>query len=374
VIEHTSFSGRFIVGDGGTVFQSDGSRTVWTPIDVGTSADLLAVQQSSLGGPWVAGDAGVVRVHTGGTWFHRDIPHASEDFVLFTGGSGTSYAAGTGGSIYRTVNSGGLWTLQSSGTTNALHDGAGGTTAYCVGDNGTILKTTDTGVTWIAKPSGTTRHLYAFRSAGGGVLLAGGEDGTLLRSTNGGDSWTTIATPTVSTIRDIDWSGQNSSWLLLCGDGGLLLRSTDGGLTWCHILTGTTTNLNGVDMVTNAEYIVVGEGGLLLRSTNQGGGCANVTDVPFPGATPGRLELSAAWPQPIRTSGVMHLSVDSDQWVEAMLVDVGGRRVATLHQGRVRAGQPAALTLDARSLEPGIYFVRASGETKSVTERVVILN
>jgi Uma2 family endonuclease len=179
VIEHTSFSGRFIVGDGGTVFQSDGSRTVWTPIDVGTSADLLAVQQSSLGGPWVAGDAGVVRVHTSGTWFHRDIPHASEDFVLFTGGSGTSYATGTGGSIYRTVNSGALWTLQSSGTTNALHDGAGGATAYCVGDNGTILKTTDTGVTWIAKPSGTTRHLYAFRSAGGGVLLAGGEDGTL---------------------------------------------------------------------------------------------------------------------------------------------------------------------------------------------------
>jgi len=373
-IQHTSFSTRYLVGDGGTVFLSNTSRTVWSPVDVSTAADLLAVHEPSSGQVWIAGGDGTARVRLSGVWNDRDIPNQVEDFVIFSSGSGTSDAAGSGGSIYRSTNFGSLWTLQASGTTVALHDGAGGVNAHCVGDIGTILKTTNSGDVWVAKPSGTTMDLYAFKSVANGALLAAGEGGTMLRSTDGGESWTPISTPTVATIRDLDTSGQNANWVLACGDGGLLLRSTDAGLTWCHVLTGTGVDLSAVDMISNAEYVVAGEGGLLMRSTTSGGGCADVAGVPFPAAVADGLSLGPARPQPIRTMGVIHLSVDGDQVVEVELVDAAGRRVARLYRGVVRAGQPAVIAIDARGFEPGVYFVRAAGVSGSAAKRVIVFH
>jgi hypothetical protein len=207
-----------------------------------------------------------------------------------------------------------------------------------------------------------------------GAALVAGEGGTMLRTIDGGATWTPISLPTSATIHELDTSGQNSLWVLACGEGGVLLRSTNAGVTWCHLDTGVSANLYTVDMVSNSEYIVAGEGGLLLRSTTSGGGCYDPTPVPLlPSAAPAGLRLSAAWPQPVRTSGALRLSVDRDQRVEAFLVDVSGRRVATLYGGAARAGQPSLLSLDARSLAAGVYFVRVNGETDSATRRVVVV-
>jgi photosystem II stability/assembly factor-like uncharacterized protein len=280
---------------------------------------------------------------------------------------------GSGGSIYRSIDFGVNWTLQTSGTLEALHDGNGSGIAYVVGDNGTILKTSDTGGTWTPKPSGTSMDLYAFKPTANGVLLAAGEGGTMLRSTNAGDSWTLIATPTVATLRDLDTSGQNSNWILACGDGGTLLRSTDNGLTWCHINSGTSTNLNGVDMVTNAQYIVAGDSGLLKLTSTSGGGCYDVTGVLPANEIPSGLSLSAVRPLPLRGSGVLHLAVDRDQEVEVVLVDAAGRRVASIYEGLALAAQPLVLNVDARRLDAGVYFVHATGASESARERVVIL-
>lgn len=372
-IQHTSFSTRYLVGEGGTVFHSNTTRTVWTPIDVGTSVDLLAVHEPSSGQVWVGGATGTVRVRLSGIWNDRDIPSTLEHYVIFSSGSGTSYAVGSSGTIYRSTTFGTTWSQQAGGTVAALHDGAGGVHAYVVGDDGTILETTDAGDTWNPLPSGTTMDLHAFRTVANGALLAAGESGTMLRSTDDGASWTPISVPTVATIRDLDTSGQNANWVLACGDGGTLLRSTDAGLTWCHILTGTSTDLRAVDMVNNAEYIVAGEGGLLMRTTTSGGGCADVTSVPAPGATTG-LVLSAAWPNPLRGMGAIRLSVEQDQIVEAVLVDAAGRRLADLHRGMVRAGAPVSLRLDARRFAAGVYFVRAAGESGVAGERIVIFD
>ncbi|HMB71484.1 MAG TPA: T9SS type A sorting domain-containing protein [bacterium] len=373
-IQHTSFSTRYIVGDGGTVFVSNSTRTAWTPVDVGTSANLLGVHEPSQGQVWIGGAVGTVRLKSGSTWNDRDVPNTSESVVLFTGGSTTSYAAGSNGTIFRTSNSGVSWTEQASGTTAHLRDGDGGTTAYCVGDGGTILKTTNTGATWAALSSGTTLNLFAYRGVAAGAILAAGEAGTMLRSTDAGVTWTPISLPTSVTIRDMDTSGQNANWVLASGDGGVVLRSTNAGVTWCHLNTGVSATLHAVEMVTNSEYIAAGAGGLLIRSTTSGGGCYDPTPAPFvPAAPPARLQLSSAWPQPVRTAGVLRLSVDRDQRVEAFLVNVSGRRLATLYRGTVRATQPSLLNVRAEDLPAGVYFVQVNGETASATERVVVV-
>jgi photosystem II stability/assembly factor-like uncharacterized protein len=373
-IQHTSFGHRYVVGDGGTVLKSDATRTTWTLVDVGTSADLLGVHEPSLGQVWIGGAAATVRLTFSTTWSNRDIPNTAEDVVLFSGGSTTSYAAGSGGTMFRTSNSGVTWTEQTSGTTAHLRDGEGGTTATCVGDGGTILKTTNTGATWTAQTSGTTADLYAYKGVANGGTLAAGEAGTMLRSVDGGATWTPISLPTSATIRDMDTSGQNANWVLACGEGGVLLRSTNAGVTWCHVNTGVSTNLYAVDMVTNSEYIVAGPGGLLMRSTTSGGGCYDPTPAPLvPAAAPGRFQLSSAWPHPVRGSGALSLSVDRDQQVDAFLVNVSGRRIATLFRGAASAARPSLLTLQAGNLPAGVYFVHVNGETGSAAERVVVV-
>lgn len=373
-IQHTSFSTRYLVGDGGTVFKSNTTRTVWTPVDVGTSADLQGVHEPSSGQVWVGGSVGTVRLTFGTTWSNRDVPNTAESVVLFTGQSTTSYAAGSNGTMFRTSNSGVTWTEQMSGTTAHLRDGYGSATAYCVGNGGTILKTTNTGATWTLQAGGTAADLYACKGVANGAILAAGEAGTMLRSVDGGTTWTTISLPTSVTIRDLDTSGQNANWVLACGEGGVLLRSTDAGVTWCQLNTGTSTDLYCVDMINNAEYVAAGAGGLLIRTTTSGGGCYDATPVPLiPTAGAGGFRLTSAWPHPVRTSGVLHLSVDRDQPVEAFLVDVAGRRVATLYRGAASAARSSPLDLRAETLAAGVYFVRVNGQTGSATERVVVV-
>jgi hypothetical protein len=85
------------------------------------------------------------------------------------------------------------------------------------------------------------------------------------------------------------------------------------------------------------------------------------------------LSLSAVRPLPLRGSGVLHLAVDRDQQVEVVLVDVAGRRVASIYEGIALAAQPLVLNVDARRLDAGVYFVHATGASESARERVVIL-
>ena len=373
-IEKTSFSSRYLVGDGGFVAQSDATQFIWTPVNAGTTADLLAVHQPSSGQAWLGGDGGVVRRLISGTWESRNIPNGVEDFVIFSRSSGWSFAAGTGGSIYRTTDGGDTWILQASGTTNALRDGNGfvGSVAIAVGDEGTIVKTTDGGVNWAVKPSGTTADLHAYKDGASGGVFAAGESGTMLRSTDGGETWDPVALGTSATIHDIDTSGQNANWMLAVGEGGTVVRSTDAGSTWCLIDSETTADLYATDMVLNAKFTVAGAGGYLAVSENAGGGCFDPTGVLVPEALR-TFQIAGPWPQPLAGPGRFELAVDRAQQLRAVLVDVSGRRVGTLLDAHVAAGERRLVSIDAERYPSGVYFLRVEGDLDSETRRVVVV-
>lgn len=373
MVENTSNSEKWIVGQNGYAAQSSAGRTAWTQFDVGTSADLLSVKQPSLGQVWVGAGAGSLRVKSGGDWLVRDIPEDTEDFSLFTRSSGAMWAVGTGGSIYRSTDVGQTWSLSWSAGV-ALHDGNGfiNGPAYAVGDGGTILKTTDAGANWAALPSGTGANLYGFLEGGQATgLLAVGEAGTIIHSLDSGATWSDLASGTSATLFDVSSSKQNSSWLIAVGEGGTVLKSTDGGQSWCHLDAGTEAELYGVEAVTNSEYIVGGAGGLLLRTTTGGGDCITVAveDEP-PGGR--RLILAGPHPNPLRSAASFTLQVPRDQRVIVDLFDLSGRRIANLFSGSVRLGERVTIPMEARGLASGAYCARVTAGGEVTTRRVIV--
>ena len=89
-------------------------------------------------------------------------------------------------------------------------------------------------------------------------------------------------------------------------------------------------------------------------------------------ATPaGDVSLTAT-PNPARDAATVTLSVPETQTMTVEVFSVTGRRVATLHDGAVAAGD-LALDLDASALPSGVYVVRAVGETVRLSERITVV-
>src|SRR5258707_2060828 len=84
-------------------------------------------------------------------WFWQNPPHGGNPFfAVATVGASTVVAVGDGGIILRSSDGGATWTLQSSGTTDALAGDSfvDADTGTAVGHVGTIFRTTDGGATW----------------------------------------------------------------------------------------------------------------------------------------------------------------------------------------------------------------------------------
>jgi hypothetical protein len=88
---------------------------------------------------------------------------------------------------------------------------------------------------------------------------------------------------------------------------------------------------------------------------------------------PGSYVMSEAYPNPLRGSATLSLSVKTAQDVEVAAFDVLGRKVATLFSGRMDAGSAQALTLDAANLSAGLYVIRAEGERFVATRTATVV-
>ena len=212
------------------------------------------------------------------------------DFVDLLNG----WAVGVAGTIVHTADAGASWTLQASGTTEALnsvdfvdpwngwavggtesdwpslgtriilHTGDGGLTwqtqltasdypltdvefadslsGWAVG-TGSILHTVDGGATWSQQYSGFAARSLSFVSAS--VGWAAGERGGLLHTTDGGATWETQRIPLhgdpgfAERIHDIDFVNETTGWAAggsyvfsTGSNSGRLFQTTDSGATW----------------------------------------------------------------------------------------------------------------------------------------------
>ncbi|NBC87065.1 MAG: T9SS type A sorting domain-containing protein [Bacteroidetes bacterium] len=77
-------------------------------------------------------------------------------------------------------------------------------------------------------------------------------------------------------------------------------------------------------------------------------------------------------PNPVRTSARGTLVLQEAQTVQAVVYDVLGRAVQTVHDGPMTAGKND-LTLDASTLGSGRYFLRIEGDAFSTTESITVV-
>lgn len=88
--------------------------------------------------------------------------------------------------------------------------------------------------------------------------------------------------------------------------------------------------------------------------------------------TPQPFRLSAARPNPFKTSTRLELSLDASTALRVAVYDALGREVIELHEGTLQAGT-YSLRLDGANLPPGLYLVRATdGRGATVTRSVAL--
>jgi hypothetical protein len=78
-----------------------------------------------------------------------------------------------------------------------------------------------------------------------------------------------------------------------------------------------------------------------------------------------------AYPNPFATATTIRFALEAPSAVRLAVYDVLGREVAVLVDGHVEAGAHAAL-LDGRGLAPGVYVVRMTTGTQTLTHRLTL--
>ena len=90
-------------------------------------------------------------------------------------------------------------------------------------------------------------------------------------------------------------------------------------------------------------------------------------------AVPRGFRLQAPWPQP--SSGKVHLSVnvfETDEY-DIKAFDLAGRKLATIHSGRLEASGTHEFEWDVSSLPPGSYLLRCSNARSIDVQRVQVV-
>ncbi|MDP1623640.1 MAG: choice-of-anchor J domain-containing protein [Bacteroidales bacterium] len=223
-----------------------------------------------------AGDCGVQEVH------------ADKHFMAYQNGASTLFECNDGG-IYKTTNSGALWTyigsglitsqlyrlgvaqtvaneniigLQDNGTkaflSGSWSDVLGGDGMDCAIDytnqntlygefqNGALRRSTNHGVNWSSITAGLTGSPswvspFAIDPNVNTTVYFGYQD--VFKSTNQGTTWTKISTWGGSNILTITVASSNSSYIY-AATSSILYRTTNGGTSWTNI-TGTIPTASG---------------------------------------------------------------------------------------------------------------------------------
>jgi len=149
-------------------------------------------------------------------------------------------------------------------------------TAWFSGSAGKIFKTTNSGTLWSSQVSGTTATLYGLYVASASVAYAVGGTGVMKRTidgTNWGDSCT-VACPftAADSVKGTDGATTSDVWAV--GSGGMIAHSTNadtaGTPTWTAQASGTANQLTSVKAVSTLTAYAVGNTNSIVETVDGG--------------------------------------------------------------------------------------------------------
>ncbi|MFH0992149.1 MAG: YCF48-related protein [bacterium] len=273
------------VGDNGTVLKSTNGGSTWAKLPspknpgvVGeTTNPLSSISFINENSGWIVGDYSIFKTVDGGnTWQLQSLGINRDMNAIFFVDANIGYVGGNNGELYKTTNGGANWTKQSLGTgigTISSIYFINATTGWIAGDF-LIARTTD-GSTWISSGTFTGKHYNIhFIDANNGFSV--GQYGTFFKSNNGGVSWTKITFPSTSVSLYGAFFKDGNTGIVVGGEWGSsrttghVYRTTNGGTSWTEISAGLFYQLNAVTFMDANTGIAVGEVGGIMKTTNGG--------------------------------------------------------------------------------------------------------
>ncbi len=372
------------VGDNGRVRITHDWGYHWSDTENidGESTVLLGVDMVDSVNTYAVGDQGTI-LHTsdaGVTW-SRTAPDSTQIlFGVWFSSSATGTAVGDHGLILRTTDGGQNWYKSREDSTK--YPPLLGVcfvnvdTGTVVGGSGSILRTTDAGNTWETETSGVTNFLYAvsFSSPTHGTVV--GTRGVILHTTDGGSTWekqtTVIDTAAHQTSDSTHYyygvSFKDDSTGIIVGSEGRIILTTDGGTTWVVQGSTTTNNLYSVAFRDTNKWMAVGGYGAIVQRVDTGYVVTSV--LPRRNLIPLASLLGQNYPNPFNPSTVIPFSLSSQADVSLDIYDLLGRKVSTLLNTTLPAGNHAVEWQPAQ-LASGVYFYRLELRSKGSRDHIV---
>jgi photosystem II stability/assembly factor-like uncharacterized protein len=261
-----------VTGDHGIILHTTNGGTAWTqPGSLFRQLNGISFTDTTHGvavGNEVrytmdGGNSWLLSPNTTGTLYDVDLVEQS-----------VGYACGFG-SVWKTVDGGVTWNLQSIplfGNFVGI-DFVSTATGWVVGAEGSVYKTSNGGATWVRQRHDTS----AFYT---GVSFANVNEGwvcgnsTMLHTTDGGGTWATQPLPSGADAIEVRFVDSLNGYAV--GALRTLLHTTDGGQSWILQLGGVFAEPNnrypfeGLDVTSATTAIAVG-GGNSVYTTNNGG-------------------------------------------------------------------------------------------------------
>ena len=374
----------------------------WTPQVSGTNYALKSVYFVDENTGFACGFYQVLKTTNGGAnWQISQVPgrHNSLYFV----DENTGFLSSDSGKIYKTINSGVIWTPVNSGTPNNLMriEFINGNTGLVVGYKRTVLKTTDSGESWFSVIANLdTLDFYGCTFINENNYMVVGTNSSIYRSTNAGASWLASTLGFVNPLWAPDFINDNTGWITgccgifikttnagltwspdiyltlghtiytmkfinsttgyMCGDGGILYRTTNQGENWDSTITGGTYQiLYSLFMVNENTGWVVGGFGTILKTTNGGGPGFPIGIKQISSEIPSEFSLSQNYPNPFNPITNFKFQISDFGFVNLKIYDINGKEINRLINQQLSAGV-YEVSWDASGYPSGVYFYRVS--------------
>ena len=231
--------------------------------------------------------------------------------------------------------------------------------------------TTDGGGTWnraATDISPTNIRMYSVQMLSETTGWAVGSSGIVAKTTDGGQTWTQQPAFTTEQLNAVYFDHPKLGWI--AGRGNTCVRTDDGGASWTDIAPAqlpTSTEYGEVVYFQGSQGVLwYGGRDFFLFSSND----AALTDADTPLALP--FALGQNFPNPFNPSTTIKFSLHRDGLVSLNVYDVAGRRVATVLEKEMKAGDHS-LSFNAGGLASGVYFYRLQTADLEQTRKMILL-